>query len=252
MRQIDEAARYSEGKTSIVHPPPDTNDPIDDPRVISPRALNNAALPIMFEEGRSSPLHAGETSEVSTGSPVRILSRRTPSTSDLGGVMAPDFGEMATRRPDAQNIGVLSGSVMPRGDARNGNSSTLGIPNPLVSRPQPDPTLALVAAKPMSQRIIPPSIFDFSDRSATSGSDVADWPAILVGLSKGSSKLPPSVSDAGVPAALSVSFNEYRSPDRRTSLGGASDPFSPDPPGGLAGRLAALAGIDPANPDPWV
>lgn len=60
--------------------------------------------------------------------------------------------------------------------------------------------------------------------------------------------------------------NDFFSPDTKTSFsdrfgdrassgfnGGIgkrpSDRFSPDTPGGLAGRLAALAGIDPANPD---
>jgi hypothetical protein len=40
------------------------------------------------------------------------------------------------------------------------------------------------------------------------------------------------------------------SANRRNSIGSASDPFAPDTPGGLAGRIAALAGIAPANPDP--
>jgi len=40
--------------------------------------------------------------------------------------------------------------------------------------------------------------------------------------------------------------------DRRSSVGRAGDALSPDTPGGLAGRIAALAGIDPANPDPQV
>src|SRR5262245_6920345 len=38
-RHIEDAARYSEGRNSIRRLPPDTIDPIDDPRVISPRAL---------------------------------------------------------------------------------------------------------------------------------------------------------------------------------------------------------------------
>lgn len=38
-QQIEEAARYNEGRNSIRRLPPDTNDPIDDPRVISPRAV---------------------------------------------------------------------------------------------------------------------------------------------------------------------------------------------------------------------
>ena len=60
-----------------------------------------------------------------------------------------------------------------------------------------------------------------------------------------------SVFDAGAPPIRYLpSRITSSSPDRRNSLGSASDPFSPDTPGGLAGRIAALAGIDPANPDP--
>lgn len=40
MQQIEEAARFSEGRNSIVHPPPST----------TPGASNSAALPILFEE----------------------------------------------------------------------------------------------------------------------------------------------------------------------------------------------------------
>jgi hypothetical protein len=255
MQQVEEAARYSEGKNSIVHPPPSTNDPIDDPRVISPGALNNTTLPIVFEgEQRATPLQAGETSDVSSASPVRILSRKvvshsSPSASNLGGVLAPEFEEMVAHRLDAQNIGVLSGRVVPRADIRNGNVSALGIPNLLTSSSQSDPT-GILTDKPISQWLLPSSIFGFSNRSGSSGSDLVDWPAALVGHFKGSSKSPATALDAGAPAAPSVPSNEFRSPDRRSSLGGASDAFSPDTPGGLASRIVALAGTVPANSDP--
>jgi hypothetical protein len=143
----------------------------------------------------------------------------------------------------------LSGRVVPFGDTRNGNFSVLGVPNPLASFSRSDPTLGFLTYEPTPQRVLPPSIFGFSDRSSSSSSDVVDWPAALVGRSKGSSKSPASAFDAGAPTAPSVSSNEFRSPDRRNSLGGASDAFSPDTPGGLAGRIAALTGIDLANPD---
>jgi hypothetical protein len=255
-QQIEEAARYNEGRNSIRRLPPDTNDPIDDPRVISPRALSNGALPIVFQEKqRAAPLQAGESSEVSNASPVRILSRKTvshspPPTSNLSSALAPGFGEMAARRSDAQNIRVLSGRVMPGGDARNGNVFSLGIPDPPVSPSQSYLTLGLLTDKPMSQWVLPPSIFGFSNRSGSSSSDVVDWPAALVGLSRGRGKLLASGSDAGAPAAPSVPSNGFRSTDRRNSLGGASDGSFPDTPGGLAGRIAALAGVEPANTDP--
>jgi hypothetical protein len=180
MQQIEEAARYSEGKNSIVHPPPSTNDPIDDPRVISPRASKNAALPIVFEEEqRAAPLQTA--SEVSGASPVRTLSRNAVSHS------------------------------------------------------------------PPSTYVLPPSVFGFSNRSGSFGSDVADWPAALVGLSKGDAESPTSVSGAGASAAPSVPSNEFRSSNRRNFLGNASDASFPDKPSDLAGRFAALVGIDRTN-----
>jgi Asp-tRNA(Asn)/Glu-tRNA(Gln) amidotransferase C subunit len=44
--QVEQVARNNEGRDRISRPPPNTDDPIDDPRVTSPRALSNAALPI--------------------------------------------------------------------------------------------------------------------------------------------------------------------------------------------------------------
>ena len=44
--QVEKAAQNNEGRDSIVLPHPEIADPIDDPRVTSPRALNNSALPI--------------------------------------------------------------------------------------------------------------------------------------------------------------------------------------------------------------
>lgn len=78
-----------------------------------------------------------------------------------------------------------------------------------------------------------------------------------------------SVFDAGAPPVPFVPTNDPPSPDTTASFGDrfggrassgfngllgkrASDPFSPDTPGGLAGRIAALARIDSANPDPRV
>jgi len=47
--QIQETARSNKGIEGISRLPPNTDDPIDDPRVISPRFLNNAAEPISLE-----------------------------------------------------------------------------------------------------------------------------------------------------------------------------------------------------------
>ncbi|WP_334374050.1 hypothetical protein [Bradyrhizobium sp. AZCC 1719] len=78
-----------------------------------------------------------------------------------------------------------------------------------------------------------------------------------------------SVFDTGAPPVPFVPTNDFLSPDTTASFGDrfggralsgfngllgkpASDPLSPDTPDGLAGRIAALAGIYPANPDPRV
>jgi hypothetical protein len=253
-RQIEDAARYSEGRNSISGLPPETIDPIDDPRVISPRALNDAALPILFEKGRrAEPLQTSESYEVSNASPVRILSRKTisvspPPTSSLGDAPASDFSNMAARHSDAQNIRVLASRVVPGGGARNGTGSWLGIPDQSVSSSQSNLPIGLVTNKPMSQWILPPSVFGFSTRSGPLGSDLGDWPATLVGISGDRVRSPSSASDAGAPAAPS---NEFRSHDRQSFRGGGNDGLS-DAPGGLAGRIAAITGIQPADTDPRV
>ncbi|MEH2625528.1 hypothetical protein V1292_003583 [Bradyrhizobium sp. AZCC 1719] len=78
-----------------------------------------------------------------------------------------------------------------------------------------------------------------------------------------------SVFDTGTPPVPFEPTNDLVSPDTNVSFGDrfggralsgfngllgkrASDPFSPDTPDGLAGWIAALAGIYPANPDPRV
>jgi hypothetical protein len=69
IEQVEEAARNNEGRDSISLSPPKTNDPIDDPRVISPRALGNAALPISLPADGRQPalLRASITPGISSG-----------------------------------------------------------------------------------------------------------------------------------------------------------------------------------------
>jgi hypothetical protein len=65
---------------------------------------------------------------------------------------------------------------------------------------------------------------------------------------------PVSAFDTGAPAVPFAPVNDFPtafgSNDRRRKR--ASDTFSPDTPGGLSARIAALAGMDPANSDPRV
>jgi hypothetical protein len=89
-------------------------------------------------------------------------------------------------------------------------------------------------------------------------------------LTRGIAGQPPAQAfDTGAPAAPFASANDFFSPDTDASVGArfgswpstgfndgrgkrASDAFSPDSPSGLAARIAALAGMDPANPNPRV
>jgi hypothetical protein len=59
INQVEKTAQDKEGRDGIAIPLPDTIDPIDDPRVTSPRALSNAALPISLpvEGNRSARPH---------------------------------------------------------------------------------------------------------------------------------------------------------------------------------------------------
>ena len=250
MQEIEEAARYNEGRDNIWRLPPDTADPI-----VRPKTLNNAARPIVFEEGRrAAPPQAAESTEVSNASPVRILSRKTvshspPHTPNLNGALAPAFGETAARRSDAQNIRTLSGGVMPDSSAGNVDISSLRIPTPPISPPQSGPALGLLTDKPMSKWILPPSVFGFSNRSSSFGDDVAHWPAALVGLSGGHGGSPTSVSDLGTSAALPIWSNEFRSPGGRSAFDAGSDGFSSDTPTGVAARIAALTSVVPTSMD---
>lgn len=82
MGKVRNAAQYKEGRNSIQRVPPNPNDPIDDPRVISPRMLNDGALPITLPGEQSEMLpQVGKISSVTNGGPIRILGRRVVSQS---------------------------------------------------------------------------------------------------------------------------------------------------------------------------
>ena len=126
---------------------------------------------------------------------------------------------------------------------RFGNRSSFAAGTTRPAPPsQPNRPPGLSTDEPMPHWIVPPPIF------GTSG--VGDWPASPVGRSTVGNKSQASVFDIGAPGVSFVPSNELRSPDPRKSFG--STPFPEDgsnAPLGLAGRIAALAGIDPANPD---
>jgi hypothetical protein len=97
MQQVGQAARNNEGSDSITLPPPDTDDPIDAPRAISPRLFGNAALPVSLplegEQSVPSPQTGGMLG-ASSDKPVRYLGRRIAgqsqtSTFDTGTPASP-------------------------------------------------------------------------------------------------------------------------------------------------------------------
>lgn len=72
--QIQEAAENNKGIEGIWRIPPNTDDPIDDPRIISPRLLDNSAEPISLEGDR--PALQPRPSEGSKGQISLIANRR--------------------------------------------------------------------------------------------------------------------------------------------------------------------------------
>ena len=113
IKQVQTAARYSEGRNTIARPPPSIDDPIDDPRVTSPRQLNNAPLRISLTAKQAQPaasLQAGampamtDDDAVSAQGDPRNFHAATPPV------------RLGTSTPtDPRNIRVLSSPVLPLG-----------------------------------------------------------------------------------------------------------------------------------------
>jgi hypothetical protein len=174
--QVEQAARNNEGRDDISRRPPEINDPIDDPRVISPRFLNNGALPIGLKAQPPVPTpQASESYGTLSRKPIRVLSRRIanqpPFAFVRSAVEEPSSEKMATGFDDDQSVRVLSNRVMPRNAFLGGSVYPFGMSNRVMASSQTD--------------------------------------------------RPPNL-------------------------------YSPETPGGLAGRIAALAGYDSANPYPPV
>jgi hypothetical protein len=223
--QVEKAARNNEGKDRISRRPPNTDDPIDDPRVISPRALSNAALPIsLTPEGEqpAPPLQTEGTPEISSGKPVRILSRRIAGQSP-----ASAFDTSAPAVLDRQDsFGDRFGNFTSSPDGTTPRNPNLAVPPSDPGRP-----LGIFSGKPMPLWTTPPPIWSLPDNSAASGNDDRNWFTTLGGLLWDGSKSRAPVIDAGPPASPMVSTD------------------NPNFSGGLLGRLAAPAGIDPQDPN---
>lgn len=123
IKQVQTAARYSEGRNTIARPPPSIDNPIDDPRVTSPRQLNNAPLRISLTAKQAQPaasLQAGampamtDDDAVSAQGDPRNFHAATPPV------------RLGTSTPtDPRDIRVLSSPVLPLGARR----TQPGIPN---------------------------------------------------------------------------------------------------------------------------
>jgi len=174
--QVEQAARDDEGRDKISRFPPHTEDPIDDPRVTSPRAVSGAAVPISFpgdSQQAATPPQAGALG-ISSSKPVRILGRRVveqpPSSAvDISGPAGPD-------RPDSSS-GLLGGwTSVPGGVVRR--EPGLPVSSTLRARP-----LGIFSGKPMSDYMVPPSIWGLPDTSAAHGDDTGNWFSSLAGVS---------------------------------------------------------------------
>ncbi len=142
-QQVEEAARYSEGRDGIRRDPPNTDDPIDDPRVISPRFLNNGALPIGLEAQPPVPTpQTGESYRTSGRRPIRVLSRRIanqpPSAFVRNAVEEPSSEKIATGFDDDQSARVPGSRVMPRNPSLGGSIYPSGSSGRVMASSQPD------------------------------------------------------------------------------------------------------------------
>jgi hypothetical protein len=137
-RQVEEAARYSEGRGGIWRIPPNTDDPIDDPRVISPRFLNNGALPVGLET--QPPVPTPQTDE--GRKPIRVLSRRIANQPSFAFVRSaveePSSEKTATSLDDNQSARVSNSRFMSRNASLGGGVYPPGISNRVMGSSQPD------------------------------------------------------------------------------------------------------------------
>ena len=215
---IEQSARDNEGRDSISRPPPDTNDPIDDPRVISPQALGNGVLSI------SLPVEGGELAlapeargmaAISGGKPARILSRRISEKLPVDAFDA-DAPAASNRQNPFQNGTSSPAGITPR----NPN-----LPLPLAETGRP---LGIFSGESMPLWTTPPPIWGSSNLSEAPGA--GRWSTAPVGFGANRKSHAPTVDTRGAVIPLAPSDDST-------------------PMGGLAGRIAALSGIDPDHPD---
>ena len=215
---VEQIARDNEGRDGISRRPPDTNDPIDDPRVISPRALGNRTLPISLStEGEKLTSAPGvrEIPSIFSTKPIRYLRRTDGSTPPAS---VSDTGAPVARfvLPDQLN------------NASGGRTDWAA-------------ALAGLAAPPQRRGAF------VSGNDALSRAAGGDSSSSRPGQAQG--PMAPTLLEY-IRHLNQLSANTPRAPILERAAPGASLAPSDSPvPMGLPGRLAALAGIDPDNPD---
>lgn len=268
INQVEQAARDNEGRDSISRRPPDTNDPIDDPRVISPRALGNGALPMSLSVEGDEPASALEVRGppgISSSKPVRILSRRdgnTPLASvfDTGARAAqfvlPDQLNTVGGRTDWAAALAGGGSLNPMKAApppQAGQTSST-MPVRILSRVSADkPQASLFDASAPAVPFVPANEVFSSDRRNAFGRG-NDASSRIGGAGDSPSMSGPQGSSSSalleyIQYLNRLAANKPQAPVFDSGVPGVALSDSPTPMGGLAGRIAALAGIDPDNPD---
>jgi hypothetical protein len=172
INQVEKTAQDKEGRDGIVIPLPDTIDPIDDPRVTSPRALSNAVLPISLPEDNRSARPHGEQPQSSMfglGAPtVRFALSDNPNT--MGG-LAGRIAALAGTGAGNPGQPVLN---QPALQPETGDGSVAASSKPqryLIRRitGQPDASVFDTGAPavpfvPTAQNLVPASPSAFDDR----------------------------------------------------------------------------------------
>jgi hypothetical protein len=127
-------------------------------------------------------------------------------------------------------------------------------PDQPLPPPEPGPPLGIFSGKPMSEGLLPPSVWGPPDNSNASGD--SDWFNLLAGpVSRNSMQPEPPQQTAGsMPERRLGRRILNSSPAPAYDPGAAAAPLAPSVAanysGGLLGRLAAVAGIDPNQPAP--
>jgi hypothetical protein len=192
--QVEQAMRNGEVKDHIATPHPETNDPIDDPRVISPIELSNGALPISRRLRRRDPNLAAPSPEFARLAPQEntwlVSENDTRLVPELrqDSVDAPNTADHQLRylssRIDRKSLPSGSGvgiTASPSDEdfhlrkATPGNGFGGGTALYPDGSSQPERQLVgLVSGKPMSFHPVQPPIWSFPESSAVN-EDADDW-----------------------------------------------------------------------------